>query len=65
MAVASNAVVAGTDLAGPSPRFFTTRRGGYIIVELSLLMQPWQLLNIASNFLIVADTRLSLVRSWV
>lgn len=53
MTVASNAVVAGIDLAALAPRYFTIRRGGYFTVILSLVMQPWQLLNSASNFLTV------------
>ncbi|GME65164.1 related to uracil permease [Neofusicoccum parvum] len=53
MTVASNAVVAGIDLAAVSPRYFTIRRGGYFTVILSLVMQPWQLLNSASDFLTV------------
>lgn len=51
--VASNAVVAGIDLAALFPRYFTIRRGAYITVLLALIMQPWQLLNSASNFLTV------------
>ncbi|EKG14489.1 Permease cytosine/purines uracil thiamine allantoin [Macrophomina phaseolina MS6] len=53
MTVASNAVVAGIDLAALAPQYFSIRRGGYFTVKLSLIMQPWQLLNSASNFLTV------------
>lgn len=53
MVVASNAVVAGIDLAGALPRYFTIRRGGYITVLFACIMQPWQLLNSASAFLTV------------
>jgi NCS1 family nucleobase:cation symporter-1 len=51
--VASNAVVAGIDLAAFFPRYFNIRRGGYLTVLFVLVMQPWQLLNSASIFLTV------------
>ncbi|CZR63717.1 related to uracil permease [Phialocephala subalpina] len=51
--VASNAVVAGIDLAAIFPRYFTIRRGGYLTVLFVFIMQPWQLLNSASIFLTV------------
>ncbi|KAH7062601.1 NCS1 nucleoside transporter [Macrophomina phaseolina] len=53
MTVASNAVVAGIDLAALAPQYFSIRRSGYFTVKLSLIMQPRQLLNSASKFLTV------------
>lgn len=54
--VASNAVVAGIDLAALLPRWFTVRRGGYVTMAFVFILQPWQLLNSASNFLTVVGS---------
>ncbi|KAF2122696.1 uracil permease [Lophiotrema nucula] len=51
MVVANNGVSAGIDLASLFPRFFTIRRGMYLMACLAFIVQPWQLLNGASKFL--------------
>ncbi|CAH0058499.1 unnamed protein product [Clonostachys solani] len=56
MVVASNCVVAGIDLAALFPRWFTIRRGGYFTVAFVFVMQPWSLLNSATNFLTVVGS---------
>lgn len=56
MVVASNSVVAGIDLAALLPRWFTVRRGGYVTVASVFVMQPWSLLNSATNFLTVVGS---------
>ena len=56
MVVASNAVVAGIDLAALLPRWFTIRRGGYFTLAFAFVMQPWQLYNSATNFLTVVGS---------
>ncbi|KAF4931496.1 Uracil permease [Colletotrichum viniferum] len=56
MVVASNCVVAGIDLAALLPRWFTVRRGGYFTIVFVFIMQPWALLNSASNFLTVVGS---------
>jgi nucleobase:cation symporter-1, NCS1 family len=54
--VASNGVVAGIDLAALLPRWFTIRRGAYFTLAFVFFMQPWQLLNSATNFLTVVGS---------
>jgi NCS1 family nucleobase:cation symporter-1 len=54
--VASNLVVAGIDLAALLPRWFTIRRGAYFTIGFAFVMQPWQLLNSATNFLTVVGS---------
>lgn len=56
MVVASNCVVAGIDLAALLPRWFTLRRGAYVTLLCVLVMQPWSLLNTATNFLTVVGS---------
>lgn len=56
MVVASNSVVAGIDLAAIMPRWFTIRRGGYFTIFFAFVMQPWSLLNSATNFLTVVSS---------
>ncbi|GAB7363948.1 hypothetical protein MBLNU230_g4510t1 [Neophaeotheca triangularis] len=56
MVVASNAVVAGIDLAALLPRWFTLRRGGYLTIVSAFIMQPWYLLNGATSFLTVVGS---------
>lgn len=51
--VASNAVVAGIDLAALLPRYFNIRRGGYFTIACAVLLNPWQLLNSATSVLTV------------
>jgi nucleobase:cation symporter-1, NCS1 family len=54
--VASNLVVAGIDLAALLPRWFTIRRGAYFTIAFAFVMQPWSLLNTATNFLTVVGS---------
>ncbi|KAK5050909.1 hypothetical protein LTR84_003468 [Exophiala bonariae] len=54
--VASNLVVAGIDLAALLPRWFTIRRGAYFTIGFAFIMQPWQLLSTATNFLTVVGS---------
>jgi NCS1 family nucleobase:cation symporter-1 len=54
--VASNLVVAGIDLAALLPRWFTIRRGAYFTILFVFIMQPWSLLNSATNFLTVVGS---------
>ncbi|KAL4789571.1 permease for cytosine/purines, uracil, thiamine, allantoin-domain-containing protein [Aspergillus venezuelensis] len=56
MVVASNLVVAGIDLAALLPRYFTVRRGGYFTIIFAFILQPWSLLNTATNFLTVVGS---------
>lgn len=56
MVVASNLVVAGIDLAALLPRWFTIRRGAYFTLASAFIMQPWSLLNSATNFLTVVGS---------
>ncbi|KAI9367374.1 permease for cytosine/purines, uracil, thiamine, allantoin-domain-containing protein [Aspergillus egyptiacus] len=56
MVVASNLVVAGIDLAALLPRWFTVRRGGYFTIAFVFILQPWSLLNSATNFLTVVGS---------
>ncbi|KAL3451546.1 permease for cytosine/purines, uracil, thiamine, allantoin-domain-containing protein [Aspergillus insuetus] len=56
MVVASNCVVAGIDLAALLPRWFTVRRGGYFTIAFVFVLQPWSLLNSATNFLTVVGS---------
>ncbi|KAK5730195.1 hypothetical protein LTR15_000129 [Elasticomyces elasticus] len=54
--VAANAVVGGIDLAAVWPRWITLRRGGYLTILGAFIMQPWSLLNGASDFLTVVGS---------
>ncbi|KAL2867511.1 nucleobase cation symporter-1 family protein [Aspergillus lucknowensis] len=56
MVVASNCVIAGIDLAALLPRWFTVRRGGYFTIVFVFVLQPWSLLNSATNFLTVVGS---------
>ncbi|RVX68450.1 hypothetical protein B0A52_07450 [Exophiala mesophila] len=53
MVVANNGLSAGMDLSALFPRFFTIRRGMWLMSCLAFIVQPWQLLNGASKFLTV------------
>ncbi|KZT20833.1 NCS1 nucleoside transporter family protein [Neolentinus lepideus HHB14362 ss-1] len=48
-----NAFSTGMDLAGLFPKYLNIRRGAYIGLVLSIIMQPWQLLSSASTFIAV------------
>ena len=45
-----NGVSGGMDVAGLWPRYFTIRRGSYLLAILSVLIQPWQIIAKASTF---------------
>lgn len=51
MVVANNGVAGGLDIASILPRYFTLRRGMLLLVAISFIVQPWQLMNGASKFL--------------
>ncbi|KEF60185.1 uncharacterized protein A1O9_05035 [Exophiala aquamarina CBS 119918] len=51
MVVANNGVSAGIDLSSLLPRFFTIRRGMYLMSCIAFILQPWRLLNGAGKFL--------------
>lgn len=51
--VANNGVSGGMDLAALLPRYFNMRRGMLALTCVSFIVQPWQLMNGASNFLTV------------
>ncbi|KAJ0421310.1 permease for cytosine/purines, uracil, thiamine, allantoin-domain-containing protein [Aspergillus carlsbadensis] len=53
MVVVNNGVAAGLDLAALLPRYFNIRRGMLLMVVISFIVQPWELLNGASKFLSV------------
>ncbi|KAF5612741.1 NCS1 nucleoside transporter [Fusarium tjaetaba] len=53
IAVAENALSNGIDLSALVPRYFNLRRGGYLTAVFAFVMQPWELMNGASNFLTV------------
>ena len=48
-----NAWSGGMDFAGLFPRYLSIRRGAYLTLVISILLQPWQLLSTASVFLTV------------
>ncbi|KAL4919218.1 permease for cytosine/purines, uracil, thiamine, allantoin-domain-containing protein [Aspergillus aurantiobrunneus] len=56
MVVASNLVVVGIDLAALLPRYFIVRRGAYFTIMFGFILQPWSLLNSATNFLAVVGS---------
>ncbi|KAL1891417.1 hypothetical protein Sste5346_007680 [Sporothrix stenoceras] len=51
--VANNGVAGGMDLSALLPRYFNMRRGMLALTCISFIVQPWQLMNGASNFLTV------------
>ncbi|CCT76156.1 probable uracil permease [Fusarium fujikuroi IMI 58289] len=53
ISVAENALSNGIDLSALLPRYFNLRRGGYLTAVFAFVMQPWELMNGASNFLTV------------
>ncbi|KAG7887024.1 hypothetical protein KL936_004875 [Ogataea polymorpha] len=46
-----NAFSAGMDFSGLFPKFLTLRRGAYVGLCISILIQPWQLLSTAGVFI--------------
>jgi len=51
MVVANNGLSAGIDLSALFPRYFTIRRGMWLMAALAFVVQPWRLLNGAGKFL--------------
>ncbi|KAI0463634.1 hypothetical protein LJB42_002638 [Komagataella kurtzmanii] len=48
-----NAISGGIDLASMAPKWITVRRGAYMIMIVSIAMNPWQIVAKASVFLAV------------
>ncbi|KZO95911.1 hypothetical protein CALVIDRAFT_549801 [Calocera viscosa TUFC12733] len=51
--VVLNSVSCGMDMAGLAPRWINIRRGGYIMIVVGVLSQPWTLVATAQRFLTV------------
>jgi len=51
--VVLNSVSCGMDMAGLAPRWINIRRGGYIMICVGILVQPWTLVASAERFLTV------------
>lgn len=51
--VPGNALAGGFDLAATFPRYVNIRRGTYITAVVSIAVNPWRLVNTATNFLTV------------
>ncbi|PTB50692.1 hypothetical protein M431DRAFT_94416 [Trichoderma harzianum CBS 226.95] len=54
--VPGNALAGGIDLSSVFPRYINIRRGAYITVLLSPVVNPWQLVNTATTFLSVLSS---------
>lgn len=54
--VPGNALSGGFDLAATFPRFIDIRRGAYITMLLSVVVNPWQLANTSTTFLTVLSS---------
>ncbi|EHK44883.1 hypothetical protein TRIATDRAFT_139428 [Trichoderma atroviride IMI 206040] len=54
--VPGNALAGGIDLSSVFPRYINIRRGAYITVMLSPIVNPWQLVNTATTFLSVLSS---------
>ncbi|KAL1849931.1 hypothetical protein VTK73DRAFT_9779 [Phialemonium thermophilum] len=54
--VPGNALSGGFDLAATFPRFVNIRRGAYLTAVLSVVVNPWQLVNTATTFLTVLSS---------
>ncbi|KAK8003317.1 hypothetical protein PG989_003036 [Apiospora arundinis] len=54
--VPGNALSGGFDLAATFPRFIDIRRGAYITMLLSVVVNPWQLANTSTIFLTVLSS---------
>ncbi|KAF2194343.1 NCS1 nucleoside transporter family protein [Zopfia rhizophila CBS 207.26] len=54
--VPGNALSGGFDLAATFPRFINIRRGAYITALLSVVVNPWRLVNSATTFLTVLSS---------
>ncbi|KAI0804605.1 permease for cytosine/purines, uracil, thiamine, allantoin-domain-containing protein [Irpex lacteus] len=44
-------VVGGMDLAALFPRWFTIRRGSFVIAAIGICINPWRILNTANSFI--------------
>ncbi|KAI0085217.1 permease for cytosine/purines, uracil, thiamine, allantoin-domain-containing protein [Irpex rosettiformis] len=44
-------VVGGMDLAALLPRYFTIRRGSFVIAAIGICINPWRILNTANSFI--------------
>lgn len=53
MNASDNAIPSGIDLTSMFPKYLTIRRGAYLTAIISVLIQPWQLLNGSSIYLTV------------
>ncbi|EJT99989.1 hypothetical protein DACRYDRAFT_90066 [Dacryopinax primogenitus] len=51
--VVLNSVSCGMDMAGLAPRWLNIRRGGYLMIIVGVLVQPWTLVATAQRFLTV------------
>jgi len=49
-------LIGGLDLSGVFPRWVNIRRGGFIVLAIGMIMQPWQLLSGANLFLTVMSS---------
>ncbi|KAK8065137.1 hypothetical protein PG997_011884 [Apiospora hydei] len=54
--VPGNALSGGFDLAATFPRYINIRRGAYITMVLSVVVNPWQLANTSTIFLTVLSS---------
>lgn len=54
--VPGNALSGGFDLAATFPRYLNIRRGAYITAVVSVVVNPWRLVNTATTFLTVLSS---------
>lgn len=54
--VPGNALSGGFDLAATFPRYINIRRGAYITAIVSVIVNPWRLVNTATTFLTVLSS---------
>jgi nucleobase:cation symporter-1, NCS1 family len=54
--VPGNALSGGFDLAATFPRYINIRRGAYITMVLSVIVNPWRLVNTSTTFLTVLSS---------
>lgn len=54
--VPGNALCGGFDLAATFPRYIDIRRGTYITMVLSVIVNPWRLVNTSTTFLTVLSS---------
>jgi nucleobase:cation symporter-1, NCS1 family len=51
-----NGISGGMDAAGLLPKYINIRRGSYLIMVISIIIQPWQIISKASTFTSVLDS---------